>query len=74
MHLSDVAAMVARSLILPWVEGKGVSFDVYDAGLITTNSQISEAIFAEKIFVSDAGLIPSNVPSEERIGFEYQAA
>ncbi len=35
--LSDVAARVACSLMIPWVEGKGFSFDLSDAGLISTN-------------------------------------
>ncbi|MFI5459655.1 MAG: hypothetical protein ACHRXM_29880, partial [Isosphaerales bacterium] len=72
--LSDVAAKVARTLILPWVEGKGVCFDVYEAGLITSDNPISESIFADDNLVSQAGLITSSEPTEERIYAELRAA
>ena len=53
--LSDVAARVALSLMRPWVEGNGVNFDVYEAGLIISNNPINEIVFADYNLVSGAG-------------------
>jgi len=65
--LSDAAARLALSLIRPWVEGKGVNFDVCEAGLIASNDSIRETIFADHNFVSQMVLGTSGDCEEGRI-------
>lgn len=50
--LSDVAARVACSLIVPWADGKGFSFDLSDAGLISTNGSLPDRVYAPGLLTS----------------------
>jgi hypothetical protein len=69
--LSDVAARVALSLMLPWVQGKGVSLDLSEAGLITSDDSRVERIYSDSILLSEAGLSASNGSADERIASDY---
>jgi hypothetical protein len=72
--LSDEAARIALSLMLPWVEGKAVRFDTYEVGLMATNDPIVERIFANLNLVSEAGMISCNESSDEAIFPHFRAA
>jgi hypothetical protein len=72
--LSDVAARIALSLMLPWVEGKCVRFDAYEAGFIASNNLIIESVFADYNLVSQSGLITSSEPAEGSIYARLSAA
>ncbi len=65
--LSDAAAGVALALMRTWVEGKGIDFDAYDAGLVPSNDSIVETIFADHNFVSQTVLGTSGDCEEGRI-------
>jgi hypothetical protein len=70
--LSDAAARVAVSLMLPWIEGRAVSFELYDAGLITSNGSDVERIYSE-CYLPEADLIISNVYTAEKLSAPYIA-
>ena len=72
--LSDEAARIALSLMLPWVEGKAVRFDAYEVGLIASNDPIVERIFANLNLVSEAGMILCNDSTDEAISAHPRAA
>ena len=63
--LSDEAARVALSKMLPWVEGKAVCFDLYEAGLIASNDLFSESIYADLELLSEPGIISSCNATDE---------
>jgi hypothetical protein len=71
--LSDVAARIARSLILPWVKGKPVSFDLYEAGLIAFDGSRFERIYSD-CFLPEAELIISNGSVDDRFSATYIAS
>jgi hypothetical protein len=51
--LSDVAAQVAMSLIKPWVDGKSASFEVFEAGIMTSNDVVRERVYASRFLVDE---------------------
>jgi hypothetical protein len=57
--LSDAAARLAHSLIIVWVEGKALSFDRYEAGLIASDGSRVERIYSDCLF-PEADLITSS--------------
>jgi hypothetical protein len=70
--LSEAAATIAVSLMIPWVEGKAVSFDLYDAGLIASNGSGVERIYSE-CFLPEADLIITNDSAYEALAVPYLA-
>ena len=71
--LSDVAARIARSLILPWVKGQAVSFDLYEAGLIAFDGSRFERIYSDCVF-PEAELIISNGSVDDSLSATYIAS
>jgi len=63
--LSDATARLALSLIRAWVEGKGIDFDVCEAGLIASGTHLSQVIFADQNLVSQSDLRNSGDREEE---------
>jgi hypothetical protein len=45
--LSDVAARFALTMMVPWVEGKSISFDILEGVLVTSNDRTTEIIYSE---------------------------
>jgi hypothetical protein len=70
--LSDAAARLAHSLIIVWVEGKALSFDRYEAGLIASDGARVEKIYSDCLF-PEAGLITANGFTDHRFSASYNA-
>lgn len=47
--LSDVAAKYSKQLMLPWIQGRPISLDLSEAGLITSNFHKIEMSFDDYI-------------------------
>jgi hypothetical protein len=63
--LSDEAARLALSKMVDWVEGKAVSFDVEDAGLIASSDSTVEKIYADSNFLYEPGVVSSSDSTDE---------
>lgn len=72
--LSDEAARIALSLMLPWVEGKAISFDTYDIGLIAYTDPTVERVFANSNLVSVPSMISSRDSTDEVFTEQLHAA
>jgi hypothetical protein len=70
--LSDATARIALSLMMLWVEGKAISFDLHQAGLIASNSSRVERIYSD-CFFPEAELIISNGSGHDRFSAPYFA-
>ncbi len=58
--------------MLPWAEGKGVSFDLYDAGFMACSGSRIERIYSE-CYLPEADLIVPNAYAAERFSAPYIA-
>jgi hypothetical protein len=65
--LSDAAARVALSLMNRWVEGKDLSFDLSEAGLILSNDFTPERVYADDLLLTDASMITASNSTDEDI-------
>jgi hypothetical protein len=58
--LSEEAARLASSKMIAWVEGRAISFEVYEAGFIATNGLTDERIYTNWDLVREVGMISSS--------------
>jgi hypothetical protein len=65
--LSDAAAWVAFSLMSRWVEGKGLSFDLSEAGLVPSIDFADERIYAHDLLLPEASMITIHDSTDENI-------
>jgi hypothetical protein len=73
--LSDEAARVSLSLIVPWVEGKAVGFDAYEAGLMASDDLTGDKIVYANIKICyDTGISPASDYTDEEICGDRRAA
>jgi hypothetical protein len=70
--LSDAAARIGLSLITRWVEGKAVSFELHEAGLIASDGSRFERIYSD-CFAPESDLIVSNGFADDRLSASYVA-
>jgi hypothetical protein len=65
--LSDKAATLALSLMRTWVEGRGLSFDLSEAGLILSDDFTAERIYDTRLLYSNDRIEKSALFYEEAI-------
>jgi hypothetical protein len=63
--LSDAVARISRSLMIPWVKGKAISFDLHEAGLLSSNGSRIHRIYSE-YFLPEADLAVSTGSADDR--------